>query len=213
MAGLLQLDAGALVHLRPAPGLAAGEGRPARTQVTFVVSPRHLVSIRYGDPLPFRTFEAKWARQPEARPTSDLVLVALFAAITAAMGLMPPVSVGFLPVPITLQTLGVMLAGLMLGPVRGGLAMASLGASGAISGVLGAYFRRYPWNLITFWLFPLPFFIPVPALLALGFWFLGQWSALAQAEPGVAWLAHIGGFLAGVLLIGAFVPQSRRRRR
>ncbi|GGK21667.1 biotin transporter BioY [Salinarimonas ramus] len=58
--------------------------------------------------------------------TRDLVLIALFAAITAAMGLMPPISVGFLPVPITLQTLGVMLAGLMLGPVRGGLALALL---------------------------------------------------------------------------------------
>ncbi|WP_029031089.1 magnesium transporter CorA family protein [Salinarimonas rosea] len=58
-----------------------GEGRPGRTQVTFVVSQRYLVSIRYGDPLPFRTFEAKWARQPEAHPTSDLVFVALVDSI------------------------------------------------------------------------------------------------------------------------------------
>ncbi|MGJ3265386.1 MAG: biotin transporter BioY [Salinarimonas sp.] len=56
--------------------------------------------------------------------TRDLVLVALFAALTAVLGLIPPVTVGFLPVPITMQTLGVMLAGLMLGPVRGGLALA-----------------------------------------------------------------------------------------
>ncbi|WP_372423090.1 magnesium transporter CorA family protein [Salinarimonas chemoclinalis] len=59
----------------------AGEGRPARTQATFVLSARHLVSVRYGDPLPFRAFEAKWARQPEARPESDLVFVALIDSI------------------------------------------------------------------------------------------------------------------------------------
>lgn len=57
------------------------DGRPNRTPVTFVVTPRHLVSVRYGDPLPFRTFEAKWLRQPEARPTSDLVFVALIDSI------------------------------------------------------------------------------------------------------------------------------------
>ncbi|MGP9819415.1 biotin transporter BioY [Salinarimonas sp. NSM] len=56
--------------------------------------------------------------------TRDLVLVALFAALTAALGLVPPINVGFLPVPITLQSLGPMLAGLMLGPKRGGLALA-----------------------------------------------------------------------------------------
>ncbi|GGK49073.1 magnesium transporter CorA family protein [Salinarimonas ramus] len=58
-----------------------GEGRPSRTQATFVLSERHLVTVRYGDPLPFRAFEAKWARQPEARPSSDLVFVALIDAI------------------------------------------------------------------------------------------------------------------------------------
>jgi biotin transport system substrate-specific component len=53
--------------------------------------------------------------------TRDIVLVALFAAIIVALGLVPPLALGFVPVPITLQTLGVMLAGAILGPVRGAL--------------------------------------------------------------------------------------------
>jgi biotin transport system substrate-specific component len=56
--------------------------------------------------------------------TQDVVLVALFAAIVAALGLAPPIAVGVIPVPITLQTLGVMLAGAVLGPIRGALACA-----------------------------------------------------------------------------------------
>ena len=85
-----------------------------------------------------------------------------------------------------------------------------LGASGAISGILGAYFRRFPWKLITFWIFPLPLFLPVPAFIALGIWFLGQWSSLSGGQPGVAWLAHIGGFIAGFILVDHFRPEIRR---
>lgn len=51
--------------------------------------------------------------------TRDVTMVALFAAIIVALGLVPPITVGVVPVPITLQTLGVMLAGAVLGPVRG----------------------------------------------------------------------------------------------
>lgn len=54
--------------------------------------------------------------------TRDTVLVAVFAAMIVAMGLVPPITLGLIPVPITLQTLGVMLAGAMLGPLRGMLA-------------------------------------------------------------------------------------------
>ena len=53
--------------------------------------------------------------------TKDLVLVALFTARIIVLGLIPPVPVPWVPVPITLQTFGVMLAGLILGPWRGGL--------------------------------------------------------------------------------------------
>jgi len=54
--------------------------------------------------------------------TKDVVLIALFAALIVILSLMPPIPLGIVPVPITLQTLGVMLAGAMLGPWRGLLA-------------------------------------------------------------------------------------------
>ncbi|WP_137389802.1 biotin transporter BioY [Rhodoligotrophos defluvii] len=54
--------------------------------------------------------------------TRDVVLIALFAAITVALGLAPRIPIAFLPVPITLQSLGPMLAGAMIGPIRGALA-------------------------------------------------------------------------------------------
>ena len=54
--------------------------------------------------------------------TRDIVLVALFAAIIVVLGLMPPVTLGFIPVPITAQSLGVMLAGCILGARRGAAA-------------------------------------------------------------------------------------------
>lgn len=53
--------------------------------------------------------------------TRDLVLVSLFAAIIVALGLLPPITLGFIPVPITAQSLGVMLAGAILGAKRGAL--------------------------------------------------------------------------------------------
>ncbi len=55
--------------------------------------------------------------------TRDLAYVALFAAIVAVLGLLPPIAIPVIPVPITAQTLGVMLAGSVLGARRGGLAL------------------------------------------------------------------------------------------
>lgn len=55
--------------------------------------------------------------------TRDIVHCALFAAIVAALGLVPPIPIGFIPVPITAQTLGVMLAGAVLGARRGLIAL------------------------------------------------------------------------------------------
>jgi len=55
--------------------------------------------------------------------TRDLAYVALFAAIVAVLGVIPPIAVPVIPVPITAQTLGVMLAGSVLGAKRGGLAL------------------------------------------------------------------------------------------
>lgn len=55
--------------------------------------------------------------------TRDLVLSALFAAIIVALGLLPPITLGFIPVPVTAQSLGVMMAGVVLGARRGAIAV------------------------------------------------------------------------------------------
>lgn len=54
--------------------------------------------------------------------TRDLVLIALFAAIIVFLGIIPPITLGFIPVPITAQSMGVMLAGCIIGAKRGSLA-------------------------------------------------------------------------------------------
>jgi membrane associated rhomboid family serine protease len=74
-----------------------------------------------------------------------------------------------------------------------------LGASGAISGVLGAYLVLYPKaQILTVVLYVI---LPVPAILFLGFWFVMQWLyGLFDVSGGVAYYAHIGGFIAGVIL-------------
>ncbi|RMH09064.1 MAG: rhomboid family intramembrane serine protease [Nitrospirae bacterium] len=85
-----------------------------------------------------------------------------------------------------------------------------VGASGAISGVLGAYLLLFPRAQVMV-LIPLGFFtriMYVPAALVLGLWFLMQvlsgGMSLGRQGGGVAFFAHIGGFLAGMLLIGFF---------
>ena len=92
-----------------------------------------------------------------------------------------------------------------------------VGASGAISGVLGAYMLMYPRAVVSV-VAPMFLFFPVfnvPAVVMLGLWFLTQFTngiaSLAHTLPtaGVAWWAHIGGFVAGALLVWFF----RRRRR
>ena len=94
-------------------------------------------------------------------------------------------------------------------------AVPMIGASGAVSGTLGAYVVLYPqarvWTLVIFGFFWR--FIPVPALVVLGFWFLGQLvggvTSFGSKEGGVAFLAHIGGFLAGMALIFVFRQRPR----
>ena len=81
----------------------------------------------------------------------------------------------------------------------------SLGASGAISGVLGAYLVLFPRNRVTAFVFR--FLVQIPALAAIGMWIALQViSSLADptGAGGVAYLAHIGGFVAGVLAGLAF---------
>ncbi len=95
-----------------------------------------------------------------------------------------------------------------------------IGASGAISGVLGAYLILYPrarvLTLIAFGFYIRT--VEVPAMFVLGFWFVLQFlnALFSSGAGGVAWFAHIGGFVAGVLLIGIFkrreVPLWSKRR-
>jgi membrane associated rhomboid family serine protease len=90
----------------------------------------------------------------------------------------------------------------------GNMLIPTLGASGAISGVLGAYLLLYPKRKVA--VIMLYFVTEVPALLAIGLWFLfqlvsgiGLLGSGAQ-EGGVAYGAHIGGFIAGLILINFF---------
>jgi membrane associated rhomboid family serine protease len=98
-----------------------------------------------------------------------------------------------------------------------------LGASGAIAGTLGGYLVLYPrGNVVVFvWIFIFVRLVTVPAVLMLGFWFLLQLlSGLAAApgEGGVAFWAHVGGFVLGALLLPVFrrsdvaMLQPRRSR-
>jgi len=87
----------------------------------------------------------------------------------------------------------------------------SLGASGAISGVLGGYMLIFPKNKVRVLL--LRSIVPVPAIVALGFWILLQViSGMGmlggeQTGGGVAYAAHIGGFIAGLLLVKLFAQR------
>src|SRR2546425_10207782 len=87
-----------------------------------------------------------------------------------------------------------------------------IGASGAISGVLGAYLIMFPAARVLTLVFVVFFFrvVPIPAIIVLGFWFLLQILNAGPMGPagGVAVFAHIGGFVAGP---GALPPLRRRR--
>jgi membrane associated rhomboid family serine protease len=92
----------------------------------------------------------------------------------------------------------------------------SIGASGAISGILGAYIVFFPGSriLTLIPLFIIWFTARIPAAIFIGLWFLIQFlsgvSSLGTANMGgVAWWAHVGGFLLGVLLAGATRSFSR----
>jgi membrane associated rhomboid family serine protease len=95
-----------------------------------------------------------------------------------------------------------------------------IGASGAIAGVLGAYLICFPrarvMTLVP--VFFMPLFIRLPAVVVLGSWFIMQIfnggatiGASAQQAGGVAWWAHIGGFVIGMILV-RFLPARRKRR-
>ena len=93
--------------------------------------------------------------------------------------------------------------------LNAGSHLPSIGASGAIAGVLGAYFICFPRARITTLFFLIFFFwrVELPAVLVLGYWFLIQFvtgyqmlAIQSATGGGVAWWAHVGGFLTGLVL-------------
>ncbi len=91
-----------------------------------------------------------------------------------------------------------------------------VGASGAVSGILGAYLILYPGARILTLLFLFPFIrlIRLPALLVLTFWFFFQLLGLGMGKvSNVAFAAHIGGFISGLLLIKILAPLRPKKRR
>ena len=99
-----------------------------------------------------------------------------------------------------------------------GSTLPTIGASGAIAGVLGAYFVLFP-SARVLTLVPLiflPWLVEIPAFIYLGIWFLSQLSSglltlgAAGDFGGIAWWAHIGGFAFGALAAGLGAPKRRR---
>ncbi len=86
-----------------------------------------------------------------------------------------------------------------------------IGASGAIAGVMGAYLVLFPTARVVS-IIPPFFFFPfrVPAAIFLLLWAFAQFS-ISATDPQVAWIAHIGGFVAGAVI--TFFTQRRRPRR
>jgi membrane associated rhomboid family serine protease len=87
-----------------------------------------------------------------------------------------------------------------------------IGASGAIAGVLGAYMVLYPHARVKVFVFLIFYIdvIPIPAGLVLGLWFVMQLLNVGMGG-GVAWFAHIGGFLTGILLLKLALGKGFRR--
>jgi membrane associated rhomboid family serine protease len=102
--------------------------------------------------------------------------------------------------------------------IQGPSNVPAIGASGAIAGVLGAYLVLYPFVRIST-LIPIFFFMTlarIPALVLIGWWFVQQFfygflTLSDAASGGVAFWAHVGGFIAGVILILPFIGRARRQ--
>ncbi len=96
------------------------------------------------------------------------------------------------------------------------LLIPSLGASGAISAILGGYILLFPTRGVHVWI--LFFVATVPAFVAVGIWFVfqvlnGMGTLGGEEVSGVAYAAHIGGFIAGLLLVKRFIKKVLIRRR
>lgn len=113
-------------------------------------------------------------------------------------------------------------AGLTHVLTNAGSPVPTIGASGAVAGVMGAYLVKFPHSRIVTLIpiFLLLTTVEIPAVLILAYWFLiqvlsGMAAAgqMASAQGGVAWFAHVGGFVAGMVLIALMRTEERYRRR
>jgi membrane associated rhomboid family serine protease len=129
-------------------------------------------------------------------------------------------TMGHLRYGIFYMLMGV-LAGFAHSAVDASSTTPSLGASGSIAGVMAAYLVLFPRANVTviFGFFLIP--IPIPAFVLIGFWFLTElFSGVAsldveRASGGIAYFAHIGGFVAGAVLVHLFVlgrPRPKEKR-
>lgn len=104
---------------------------------------------------------------------------------------------------------------IVYGPQSAAAHIPTVGASGAIAGVLGAYFLLYPRARITtlIVIIIIPWIVRIPAIIFLGFWFLAQLfpgvSSLEGDFGGIAWWAHIGGFIFGLVMVNFFASRQR----
>ena len=102
-----------------------------------------------------------------------------------------------------------------------GSSIPTIGASGAIAGVLGAYLILYPAAKVVTLIpvFVFPWFVDIPAFIYLGIWFVSQLSSglismgAVGDFGGVAWWAHIGGFMFGMLTVRLFTRKVQTYRR
>jgi membrane associated rhomboid family serine protease len=147
----------------------------------------------------------------------NMLFLAIFGKnVEDAFG--PPLYLGFYFAAMMTQTAMTLLFG-----TAAEARVPELGASGAIAAVLGAYFVLYPGSRIRTWIFPI-FLVRIPAWVFLGVWFLyqlieasfGLFSASANGG-GVAFFAHVGGFVFGLLVTwllvraGQVAPQEPER--
>lgn len=92
----------------------------------------------------------------------------------------------------------------------------TIGASGAVAGVMGAYMVLFPKSriLTLILIIVIPYFVEIPAVFFLAFWFLIQFISASITDihaTGVAWWAHVGGFASGIIFAGLLlaIPKSR----
>ncbi|MFP3268648.1 MAG: rhomboid family intramembrane serine protease [Desulfurococcales archaeon] len=110
-----------------------------------------------------------------------------------------------------------MFPGMTFGPMYNPWLVPAIGASGAISGVLGAYLMMYPAGTIRavgLW-FIFPVLFRIPAIAFIGFWFIYQlilaFVSLVGPSVGIAFWAHVGGFVTGIALVPVLANKERIR--